>query len=372
MKQQPITRRQIMALSFVATLSPFLRLVPGRIAQTAGSAAWVSPIWAFPLLLLLAYLIFRLFKNAQPGQGLSDVILQIMGPFWGKSLVLLWSAWLIFHAGFTLRSGADRFVATVYTNSQPWPFMVIMALLGLVAGLGRAKTLARSAELFRPILLVVLVLIILFALPDVELNYILPVTLEDALPTLSGGLFITDVLSLVIFNSAFLRKYEEPEQPNTKDFAWFFLFTCILASLITLITIGLFGATLTGRLSYPFFSLVRDETIIFSMERTEALVVGLWVLPDFILIGIELNIASDNLILLFGGEKETQRMFYWKSGGKYVWICTGLALLVAMYILRDSRSLLVWSNTRIPILNLVLCFATAVVLFVVGKVRKRI
>ena len=372
MEQQPISQRQFMALSFLAMLSPFLRLIPGRIAQLAGPVAWVTPVVAFPLLVGLAALIFRVLKNTQLGEGLSLVTIRVLGNFFGKALVLVWSAWLIFHAGFTLRSGADRFVATVYTNSQPWPFVAIMAVLGLITSLGRAKTLARSAELFRPMMVVVLLLIILFALPDLELNYLLPVTLDDALPVLSGGIIVTDVISLAIFASAFLKGYKDSQLPKTGHFVIFFIISCILASLICAITIGLFGSTLTARLSYPFFSLVRDETIVFTMERVEALVVGLWVLPDFILISIELIIASDNLMLLFGGKKETQRLFYWKSGGKYVWFCVGLAVLVAVVLLRDPQDFLQWSNIRIPIMNLTICFGTAVLLFAVGKVRKRI
>ena len=46
-----LSRRQMLALMFVAMLSPFLRLIPRQVALFAGRAAWTAPFLAFvPLL----------------------------------------------------------------------------------------------------------------------------------------------------------------------------------------------------------------------------------------------------------------------------------------------------------------------------------
>ena len=44
-----LSRRQMLALMFVAMLSPFLRLIPRQVALFAGRAAWTAPFLAFVL-----------------------------------------------------------------------------------------------------------------------------------------------------------------------------------------------------------------------------------------------------------------------------------------------------------------------------------
>ena len=119
---QTISRRQMLALIFVAMLSPFLRLIPKQVTAFAGHAAWLSPLLAFPVLVLLAAVLSRLLKAA-PGQGLQQVSVKILGKTAGNAGLLVWSVWLWFHAGFLLRSGADRFIGTIFPDSDPWIFV---------------------------------------------------------------------------------------------------------------------------------------------------------------------------------------------------------------------------------------------------------
>ena len=108
-----ISFRQLRILCFVAMLSPFLRLLPASVAARAGSAAWVSGGLSLLPALLLTAMLTLLLKSFPQGQGFDHILPRILGPFCGKLLLFLWSAWLVFHSGFLLRSGADRFIATI-------------------------------------------------------------------------------------------------------------------------------------------------------------------------------------------------------------------------------------------------------------------
>lgn len=61
--ERPISRWQQLTLMFVASLSPFLRLIPGRIAQLSGSAGWLCGVAAYPCLLLLAAMLLRVLDR---------------------------------------------------------------------------------------------------------------------------------------------------------------------------------------------------------------------------------------------------------------------------------------------------------------------
>lgn len=366
-----LSRRQMLALMFVAMLSPFLRLIPRQVALFAGRTAWVAPLLAFFPLLALAAVLEKLLKAA-PKHGLGEASCQILGGGVGKAALVVWSVWLCFHGGFILRSGADRFIGTIFPDSDAWIFVGVMAVLVLIAGLGSVKTLARSAEIFRPLLAVVLLAVVLLALPEVHWEYELPVMPADVLPSCLGGIMMADTVCVVLVLAAFLAGYESSDTPRLRSFGGFLVLTCVLASAICAVVVGVCGVTLTTQLSHPFFSMVRDITVFQTVQRFEALVVGLWVLPDFVLVTMELLIAADNLMLVFGGEKIEHGGLSWRSGNKFIWLGVLAAVATAIWIARTADQLALWAFTLIPAVNLTFCFGYPAVLFAVGKARKRI
>lgn len=90
-----LSRRQMLALMFVAMLSPFLRLIPRQVALFAGRAAWTAPFLAFVPLLLLAAALEKILKAA-PKHGLGEASCQILGGGLGKAVLVIWSVWLCF------------------------------------------------------------------------------------------------------------------------------------------------------------------------------------------------------------------------------------------------------------------------------------
>lgn len=366
---QTISRRQMLALIFVAMMSPFLRLVPRQVTVFAGRAAWLSPVLAFPALVLLAAALALLLKAA-PGQGLQQVSLKILGKPVGNACLLVWSVWLWFHAGFLLRSGADRFIGTIFPDSDPWIFVGVMAVLVLMAGLGSVKTLARTAELFRPLLAAVLAGVLLLALPDMHPEFVLPVLPADAWPCTKGSVMVVDTVCVVLLAAGFLAGYERSDTPFLRSMVKFLAVACLLAAAMCAVVMGVCGKTLTARLSYPFFSVVRDLTVFHTVQRFEAMVVGLWVLPDFVLVTMELLIAADNLMVVFGGEKPHNMA--WRDGNRFIWLGAAAAVATAVFIARTAGELAVWAFTLIPIINLSMCYLYPAVLLAVGKVRKLI
>ncbi len=71
--------------------------------------------------------------------------------------------------------------------------------------------------------------------------------------------------------------------------------TCVLVTLLSVFTIGNLGAGLTAQLNHPFFTLLRNISLFHAVERFGALVIGLWVLPDFVLVVMLLTLAVNCL-----------------------------------------------------------------------------
>lgn len=361
---QSITFRQLRIMCFVAMLSPFLRLLPASVTAHAGAAAWVSAALSLLPALLLTAMLTLLLKSFPQGQGISHVLPRILGPFVGKLLLFLWSVWLVFHSGFLLRSGADRFIATIYPTAKPAFFLVITAIACTVAAFGHIKPLARSAELFRPLLLFVIFTVLVFTLEDVEPTFLLPVTPSDIPAILKGVPLAAEAVSVALVTMGFSAAYTQTDETKHSLLPWL-LGVTVLNVLLCAISVGSLGKTYTTALGYPFFIIARDLSIFSGVERIEALVVGLWLLPDFVLITLELIIAADNLQSIF----HTQD----KACAKPITILTAsaFALLFAFRISPNGQNMHRWSDIIIPTIHFAWAYGVIPFLLLIGGLRKK-
>ena len=131
------------------------------------------------------------------------------------------------------------------------------------------------------------------------------------------------------------------------------------------ISVGSLGKTYTTALKYPFFIMARDLSILSGVERIEALVVGLWLLPDFVLVTLELIIAADNLLLIFNREGNKA------AGNITILAAAGFALLVAFRISPDGQQMHRWSDEIIPAIHLAWAYAAIPLLLLIGGLRKK-
>lgn len=96
------------------------------------------------------------------------------GPRPGRGAAFVYGLWLVFYAGFSLRSSASRFIYTIYPGAPPWPFVAAGLAAGLAAVLSPGRALARASELFRWLLLLALAPILLLGLADVDFGSLCP------------------------------------------------------------------------------------------------------------------------------------------------------------------------------------------------------
>ena len=368
-----ITAYQWTRMSSLLLLGPALRLLPGAAAQQAGRASWLGALPALPLLLLYARFLSRCWQTRPPGTGLGESALQLLGARWGRLALYALAGWLLFYGGFTLRSGADRLAVTVYPQSAPAVFTLSMGLCCLIAALGSARSLARTATLLWPLVTGVLLLLLLFSLRGVQRGNLLPLTLFD-LPALArAAVPVLDVLGLGLFLPLFFLGYVEPEaKPLAVRRRRWLLVECALLTLLMLAVTGNFGAALVGRLTQPFFTLVRNLVFFRSLERIEALVVSCWIFPDFLLASLCI-FAAQYCLRLALGEAPLLDPGARLDGSRLRWtipLCALTAILVGLLLAPELLSLRLLSERTVPVLNLLLSFLTVPLLYLVGKRRK--
>jgi hypothetical protein len=351
-----ISHRQLLALSFLCLLSPTIRRVPRIVVSVAGYASWLSTLLAFLPLVLLIFFMCSFLKTKSRGVGLAELFLRALGVPVGKLVLLLYSLWLLLYDSFLLRSGAHRFVSTIYPHAQPWVFVAVMLVLCLIAALGSLRALSRAATVFRPLLLAAFVIILLFALQNVDFSSFLPLNRTDVVPVLTGALPLVNAGSIVAYLAFFMGHVDGPP-PKRPLICWLLVFV-VLTTLICLITVGVFGPEFVSKSHNAFFIMVRDISILNTVERVEAVVVALWVFTDFVLETALLLIVVGNLRLCLNIAPHPDR----KPG---VFDFTHGRWLIS----RDSFALVWFSETLVPKLNLGFVFIGLPVIWLIGKLR---
>ena len=368
------SRNQLLALCTMCFLVPALRLFPASSAQLADRASWLAAPAALPLLLIYAYFLSELMSKAADGQGLAEMSLSVLGRAAGKVYLCIFALWFIFYAGFVLRTGADRLITTIYPYTTSRFFVISLGLVCILAALCPARTIVRTAKLVLPAVLGFLFIILLFALLTVDKSNLLPISSFDVLPVCKASLAAVNVCVGVLYTACFLGGMVKSQKGRFGAYSLWLLFATLILMFLNMAITGCFGPDLTSRLSRPFFALVRSIVFFRSVERVEALMVSLWLFPDFLIVALTLFCAQFCLRLAFGFHPvpEEHRITDIKNGRWIIPICGAAAIICGIFVAPEPVSLDIWSERIVPIINLAFAFIMVPLIYIVGKIKKQL
>ena len=367
-----VTRRQLAAVGFVSLFAPMIRRFPRAAVLLAGRTAWLAaPLAAIPLAAVLGLWALLLCRKTA-GAGFQDILRAVFGKALGKGLVLLYGLWFVFYAGFSFRSGAARFVSTVYPGAGPWVFILCSLPLGALAAMGGFRVLGRCAMVLRPLLFAVPALLLILSLKELDMGLLLPVTRGDLLPNGRAALEIANLLGVAGYLAFAGDRAETPFR--MREFAVWDAALLAVVGGITAVCLGMFGPALTEKLAYPLFMLARDTNALGALERMEPLILAIWIFSDFVLITAMLWLAGRNLRFVFslpepepGQHVGDFRRGRWTGG-----LCTALSFAAALAIPEDFRAFYRISEFWVPCVNAVMAFALPALTLLVGKLRRRV
>ncbi len=365
---QTYNSRQLFSLGAVIALTPILRLYPSQSAALVGRAGWLTPLAALPLGVAWAWGMTRFLQRLKPGEHFPDLILRLGG----KPALALFTGWTFLYAAFVLRSGADRLVGTVYPGATPALFSQLMGLIALLAALSTPRTLARIGRMLLPILYGVLALLLFFAFTSVDLGNLLPVGVSDVWPVLRATPMPLDILAGTGTALCFLAGGVKDEGLRFSRFSVWAAGLCVLTSLLCAAVTGAFGAPLTAQLARPFFVLVRTLSFFRTVERVEALVVMLWIFPDFLITALFLWAGQYSLRLLCGFHPDDQprARLDFSEGRILTWAFGAAATVLALFLAPAPAALERWSTVYIPAANFTFVLVFLPLLYIIGTWKK--
>lgn len=355
-----VTPRQLTALAFVSVFSPLIRRFPRTLAATGGRSSWIAiPMAA--LFLIPIFLLMCLLLRSRPGASFSALLTDALGVFLGRVVTALYALWLLFYTGFLLESGAIRFLSTVYQGAHPWIFILCMALACAAGAAGPVRAIARSAMLLRPLMAAIPALIVLLTLKDADVRLLLPVIAADLMPDAFAALKVVNLLGVAFYLSFFGERVEGPFRLRN-SVGW----AAALLALVGLMTLGclsMFGPELTAKMTYPFFMLARDVTVLGALERIEPVIIAVWVFADFIFLSVLLRVAAQTLRFSLSGDNAPPR---WLPP-----LCALCAAGTAFLLPENLTGFYRISEFVVPIVSASMVFGVPLLTLIAGKLRKK-
>ena len=150
---------------------------------------------------------------------------------------------------------------------------------------------------------------------------------------------------------------------------WWCVRICVLVTLLSAFTIDILGAELTAKLNHPFFTMLRNVSLFHAVERFGALVIGLWVLPDFVLVSMLLTLAVN---CLRAAGTHDGRLFAQKNPPALVLLCAAAAGAGALFLAQNAFETDALQTNIVPIVNIVLLGIGTVGMYLVGRARENL
>lgn len=270
-----ISHRQASFLIANGIMATIILFLPALMAKELGQDAWIAVFIAtFAGFLYMALLVSLGMRF--PKQNLVEYGIELLGPWLGKVLGFFMGLFFFYINGHIIRQFGELMVSAVMPETPLVVFCILlvsMAAYGVYLGL---EVFARVVEIIFPLSLIVGLVIVGMAVPEMDFDQLTPVLTHSFSEFVKGlgemwifygqGLLLTMLIPYIRHKGSVKRVVPE---------VTFYLNFAILLDIVGVLAI--FGAEEASRLVFPTFELAKIVHLAGFVERIESLVVGVWV-----------------------------------------------------------------------------------------------
>lgn len=353
MRDDKISRTQLMALLWAGVMAPAAELLPALLLPGAGKGAWLAVILAAPLVLAAGWLLGSLAGR----EGLAASTVGLLGRWAGGLVLLLYIVWGLFLLSVRLRLCAQRLLASGERDGALWFFLLSAAAVLLWMGRGKLPAFARAGQLFLTALLVTAGIVLGLSLFQARPERLLPLWWDEAGPVLQAALSAAGVMGWGLFLPFLMG--EVRDQGENKNWHWLFwgLGGALLLAAAQAVILANLGAGLAGRLENPFFALAKSVGVEGAFQRVESVVTALWTFADLTMGGV----------LIFALQAMAAQLLPEKALPWTPWAAVLLGTTGALTLFPALGLAEEWNRRQIPAGNLILGFLLPALLWLGRK-----
>lgn len=277
-----IGSRQLTILVILYTIGDSILVIPSIVASEAEQDGWISGIVSVAIAPLLVVFLYDSLRKCYPDLTLVEYSQKILGKWLGIALSLLLISFFFITAATYLREMGDFITIQMMPDTPIQVIIVLFLSIVLMATRLGLEPLARTAEILFPFVVVLLLSLIIFLLPEIQFQNLQPVLEGGLKPVIKGSIpfivfpFIEPVAVLMI-----LPFVGQKNRIRKSLLVGQLLAGCVLI-IITMLAILVLGSDSTAREIYPTFTLAKKINIADFLTRLEAILAIIWFITIFI------------------------------------------------------------------------------------------
>ena len=355
-----ISGSQIFWLMFSMEFGMTALLTMTPALSEAKQDAWISLTIAGMVALGITFLAIQL-SRLFPNQTLVSVSQTILGKWLGKIVIIPYFVMWYSIMSVVLRQFAD-FTLTILLHTTPlWvPILFMIIVMVYVTHQGGIEGIGRTSEVLGPIILVSIAAILLLNIPSLDLSRMMPIYFDSGwLAILKGSLAPTLFLGESVMLTMLAPFLNQPDRISRA--LWGVSAASLLLVMSMLAVTMIFGASLSGKMWYPFFEMTRFISVMEFIQNIDIVIVVVWIFSVFVKLSLYLFIAS------YG----TAEWFGIKDWRKIIWVVVGIVFILSLL----SPNIAVTSDFpkkfSIPYMLPINMVGIPLLLWAIGLIRKK-
>ncbi len=280
MNNKIITSHQLYTFTALSTLGGSILVASSIVAGIAKQDAWISVIvtMAFGLVMMwvYTYLVTR-FDNLT----IIGVSQKIFGKWIGKIIAIGYFLYM-----FITAYDIPWYIGSFFTNIKhetPVDIIIVLFYAALIIGVYYGiETIARATELFFVLVTGLFIIFILLVIPDINIEFALPVFENGINPILKSAVILSGYIS--IQNTTLLMIFPvnlSDKVQGRKAFIKGFIWANTIVLITVLVSILVLGSLIIAKSSFPTVLLAKEINIGSVFTRLEYLISFMWTLSEF-------------------------------------------------------------------------------------------
>lgn len=325
--------------------------------------AWISSLLSimFGIVLVLIAAKAALYY---PKQTLIEFSKKILGSWIGTIIVIIYFLQWYTVIGNILGEFAQFTITILLPRTPAWPLILTMMIVIIYnTYIGGIEGIGRLSEVFGPLVLLMLLLLVFLTLPNLNFEKVMPVFYDNGfIPILRGSLAPLSFLGESVILMMLVAFMDDPKHAASRAI-WAMILAGIFVTITTSNVIMIFGSNISSKLLFPAIDMIRFISFMDFIQNLEIVAVLIWILSVFIKVSIYFFAAS------YG----TAQLFKLKDWKKAIWFVAIVTYLLAIF--QPTITLFgieyvkkYWVRYALPI-NMV---GLPMLLFIIGGIRKRL
>lgn len=358
MEKGKISALQMVMMMYPTIVATAILSVPSITAKFANQDSWLSPIFASLFGFVTVYIACALHK-LHPKQTVIQFSEQIIGRIPGKILSFFVLLFYIQSTGQIVRDYSDFIVGSFLFKTPISLVSISMVLLCAIVVYGGLEVLARVSQLFFPIFVFPLLLLLLLLSPDFEIGNIFPILEEGIMPPLKGavvpGGWFTEFFLIIFF-----LPYLTDEKNGTKYGMMMVLVVMITLVIVNLAVLLVLGLTTSSKV-YPLMIAGRYISFAHFFEQFESIIMAVWILGAFVKISV----------FFYAATLGTAQWLNLKDYRPIIWPIAILVVEFSVWSLPSTMEMGRYNEKAFPYYGVLIQTVIPLFLLVIATVRKR-